>query len=111
MQTIKTIIWVALAVTLTIFAVANSEPVSVLIWPGYKADLALSVLILAVFLLGFLPPYLFGVGSRWHLKRKIAQQDETITMLRPATPPLQSEPTQPTAAPSPPPAAPTTPLP
>lgn len=83
MQAIRTFIWIIIAVTLTIFAVFNSQPVTVAIWPGTVAELPLSILIVLVFLLGFLPPFLFNLGNRWRLSRKISQQEQVIAQLRP----------------------------
>ena len=90
MQVLRTVIWVAVAVLLTLFAIANSQPVSVAIWPGWTADTYLSVVILVSFLAGFVPPFLIAIGNRWRLSRRLKQQEETIQLLRtpvaPATP-------------------------
>jgi uncharacterized integral membrane protein len=85
MQAIRTLIWVIVAVVITVFAVANAEPVSVNIWPGSRADMPLSILIILVFLLGFLPPFLLNLGNRWRLSRRISQQEQVIAQLRPTT--------------------------
>lgn len=82
MQSLRTICWVILAIALTIFALFNSQPVAVAVWPGYVAELPLSILILLVFTIGFLPPFLFNMGNRWRLGRKIAVQEQVITQLR-----------------------------
>lgn len=84
MQSMRTLIWVLFAVLLTLFAVINSQRVEVAVWPGTVAELPLSILIISVFLIGFLPPYLVNLTNRWRLQRKIKQQDDTIAMLRPA---------------------------
>lgn len=81
MQAVRTIIWVLIAVLLTVFAVANSQQAEVRVWPGTIAELPLSVLIVVVFLLGFLPPFLLGIGSRWRLNRQIRQHEHTIATL------------------------------
>ena len=83
MQAVRTIIWIIIAVALTVFAVFNSQPVTVAIWPGTVAELPLSILIILVFLLGFLPPFLLSLGNRWRLGRKINQQEQVIAQLRP----------------------------
>ena len=85
MQAIRTIIWVIVAVIMTVFAVANSQPVTVVVWPGSVAELPLSILIILVFLLGFLPPFLLILGNRWRLNRRISQQEQVIAQLRPTT--------------------------
>ena len=91
MQTVRTMVWVVVAVLLTLFAVINSQRVEVSIWPGYIAELPLSILIVTVFLIGFLPPYLVNLGNRWRLQRKINQQDQTIALLRPTPAPVSTE--------------------
>ncbi|QJQ32847.1 DUF1049 domain-containing protein [Sphingomonas lacunae] len=85
MQAIRTLIWVIVAVIITVFAVANAQPVTVSVWPGSVAELPLSILIILVFLLGFLPPFLLNLGNRWRLSRKINQQEQVIAQLRPTT--------------------------
>lgn len=87
MQSVRTALWVAMAVLLTLFAVSNATDAKVAIFPGYVAETTLSVVIIFSFLLGFLPPYLVNLGNRWRLQRRIKQQDETIAMLRPAPAP------------------------
>jgi uncharacterized integral membrane protein len=86
MQAVRTIIWVLIAVFLTVFAVANSQTAEVRVWPGIVAELPLSVLIIVVFLLGFLPPFLIGIGSNWRLNRQIRQHEHTIATLRTPAP-------------------------
>jgi lipopolysaccharide assembly protein A len=108
MQAIRTIIWVICAVVITLFAVANFDPVSVFIWPGAKADTYLTVVILASFLLGFLPPFVFNLVNRWRLTRKIQQQEDTINLLR--TPAPSPAPVAVAPAPTPAPAPAPTPL-
>ena len=104
MQAIRTIVWVVIAIILTMFAVFNAQPVTIVLWPGKYADMPLSLLIIFVFLLGFLPPFLLNLGNRWRLGRRINQQEQTIAQ-------LQSAPTimPVTVAPAPQPNAVTTP--
>ena len=91
MQTVRTMLWVVMAVAFTLFAVANSDDVKVWVFPGYLADTYLSVVIVVSFLIGFLPPYLVNLGNRWRLQRKINQQDQTIALLRPTPAPVSTE--------------------
>jgi lipopolysaccharide assembly protein A len=91
MQSIRTILWVIFAVAITVFALSNAGTTQVNVWPGYIAEMPLSVLILGVFALGFLPPFIVALGNRWRLQRRIAQQEQTIAALRPVqtqTPPI-----------------------
>ena len=82
MQAVRTIVWVILAVLLTVFAVANSQVVAVSVWPGYVAELPLSILIILVFLVGFLPIFLMHVSNRWLMRRQIEAQKQTITSMK-----------------------------
>jgi lipopolysaccharide assembly protein A len=95
MQNMRTLIWVVFAVLLTLFAAMNSEVVAVRLFPGAEgtvAEMPLALLIISVFLLGFLPPYLVNMTNRWRLQRKIKQQDDTIAMLRPTPAPTPPAP-------------------
>ena len=92
MQTIRTGFWVLLAVIMTIFAAMNFHGVQVHVWPGGNAgydylEWPLALVIVASFLLGFLPMLLMYRTARWTAERKIRQQDETIALLRPAASP------------------------
>ncbi|MEQ1688110.1 MAG: lipopolysaccharide assembly protein LapA domain-containing protein [Sphingopyxis sp.] len=81
MQAFRTIIWVILAVLLTSFALANFTEVSVKIFPGQRADTYLTVVILASFLMGFLPAIMISIVNRWRLGRKISMQQNLIVQL------------------------------
>lgn len=91
MQAIRTIIWVMLAVLLTLFAVINSEIVAVRLLPGEGgtiAEMPLALVIVASFLIGFLPMFLAYRTAKWTGERKVRQQEETIAMLRPQPTPV-----------------------
>lgn len=70
MQFLKTLFWVVLAIGIVLFARENWEPVEVKLWSGLIAEVKLPFLLLIVFLLGFLPPYLFYRGRMWTLNRQ-----------------------------------------
>ena len=82
MQAIRTIIWVFAAVLLTVFALSNYTPVRVNIFPGAIADTYLTVVIVASFLIGFLPPFIVHLGNGWRMRRQISKQEQTIAQLR-----------------------------
>jgi uncharacterized integral membrane protein len=69
MQFLKTLFWVALAVILVLFAHANWQPATLNLWGGLQADVKLPVLILASFLLGFLPMLIVHRARMWTTKR------------------------------------------
>lgn len=84
MQFLKTLFWIVIAVSLAIFATRNWNDVTVSLWGDLEADVKLPMLLLATFLVGFLPPYLILRGRIWNLKRKLALAE------RPVAPPPPS---------------------
>lgn len=84
----RTILWVVVAVAVTIFAFMNADPVEVTLIPGdsgVRADTSLAVVILTSFLLGFLPTWLMMSANRWRMNRRIENQKQTIDQLRGTT--------------------------
>ena len=79
MQFLKTLFWVALAVILVLFARANWSAVTLKLWGGLEADVKLPVLVLASFLIGFLPMLLIHRARLWSLKRRLDMQERQVT--------------------------------
>jgi uncharacterized integral membrane protein len=79
---LRTIIWVFLTAVLVIFAMANWIAVTVTIWPGQVLDTKLPVLILAAFLIGFLPTWFALRTTRWSLKRRLDASERQAADLR-----------------------------
>ncbi len=71
MNFLRTLFWVVVAVSLAIFANRNWADVTINLWGNIQADVKLPVLILLVFLIGFLPPFIILRGRIWALKRKL----------------------------------------
>ena len=81
MQFLKTLFWVVLAVAMVVFANANWNNVTLELWGGLEADVKLPVLLLLVFLVGFLPMLIVHRARVWSLKRRYelqAQQPTTV---------------------------------
>ncbi len=72
MQFLKTLLWVLIAVLVAIIASNNWRDVTIDLWSNLQVDIKLPVLLLAVFLVGFLPAWLVMRGKLWRLKRRIA---------------------------------------
>ena len=72
MQFLKTLLWVTLLVGLTVFAINNWVPVTVSLWGGLRLDTKLPALVIASFLIGFLPLYILHRTATWRMKRRIA---------------------------------------
>ena len=86
MNFLKTLFWVVVAVSLAIFATRNWNDVTINLWGELQADVKLPILLLLVFLIGFLPLYLILRGRIWHLKRKLALAERPLPAVPPATP-------------------------
>src|SRR5687768_15051686 len=71
MQFLKTLFWVVLAVAVVLFANANWYAVEIRLWGGLVADIKLPILLLAFFLIGFLPTLLIHRARIWGLKRRL----------------------------------------
>jgi uncharacterized integral membrane protein len=88
MQFLKTLFWVALAVVLVLFSVANWRPATLVLWGGLEADVKLPVLLLGAFLIGFLPTFLLYRARLWSLRRKLETHERNAVMAQ--TAPLPS---------------------
>ena len=86
MQFLKTLFWVVLAVALVLFATVNWVPVTVNLWGGLQADVKLPVLVLAAFLLGFLPMFAVHRTRLWTLKRRLGAEGRVTVANNPAAP-------------------------
>jgi uncharacterized integral membrane protein len=71
MQFLKTLFWVILAIVLVLFANANWTQVTINLWGGLQMDVKLPVLVLAAFLIGFVPTMLVYRSRVWGLKRRL----------------------------------------
>jgi uncharacterized integral membrane protein len=99
MQFLKTLFWVAVAVILVLFAMANWEPVTLKLWGGLEADVKLPVLVISAFLLGFLPTLIIYRARMWSLRRRFEPLERTIS-IAPPRPPASPAPPGPTVSPS-----------
>ncbi len=111
MQTVRTILWVALAVLLVVFAMYNWEPVTVRFWPGMVMETRLPVLLAVAFVLGSLPFWLAHRVTRYRMGRRVETTERELAIYRntvgssdsaatPAPTPLAAEPAA-TPAPTP----------
>ena len=93
MQFLKTLFWMAFAVSIAIFANRNWRDVTLDLWGPLAADIKLPVLMGLMVLLGWLPTWLIGRSRLWQAKRKQLQIE------RPA--PSPAAPSQAPATPAP----------
>lgn len=92
MQFLKTLFWVILAIVLVLFARANWTQVTINLWGGLLADVKLPVLVLAAFLLGFLPTFLIYRSRLWAMKRRLDSAPVATVANQPTAPPPQRSP-------------------
>lgn len=79
MQFLKTLFWVLLAVVLALFGTRNWSDVTLNLWGDIQADIKIPILLLFVFLLGFLPTWLIMRARIWSLNRRVEALDRTRT--------------------------------
>ena len=70
MQFLKILLWVVIAVFLTVLAGRNWHDVTFNLWGDIQADIKLPILLGITFLIGFLPPYLLLRARRWQQRRR-----------------------------------------
>ncbi len=90
MQVIRTIIWMALAVIVSLFVWMNWTKADLRIWPLDKGYLVLpwpiGFIALVSFVFGFIPPWLLGRGAKWRLNRRIASLENSLRAATVSTP-------------------------
>ena len=86
MQFLKTLFWIALTVVLVLFAKANWNAVTIKLWGGLEADVKLPVLVLAAYLIGFLPTFLIYRARVWSLRRRLEPASRVVSVAPPVTP-------------------------
>ena len=93
MQFLKTLFWVLIAVVVALFASRNWSDVSLNLWGDIQADIKLPLLLLIIFLIGFLPTWLILRARIWSLQRRIdAFQRNRSASLPTAAPADEAEP-------------------
>ena len=76
MQFLRTLFWVVIAAFVAIIASENWRDVTLDLWGNLQADIKIPVLLIVVFLLGFLPTWLVMRGKLWRLQRRLTQEDQ-----------------------------------
>ncbi|HMI39895.1 MAG TPA: hypothetical protein VK485_01535 [Sphingomicrobium sp.] len=71
MQFLRTTLWVAIAVILAIVASHNWNDVTLGLWGNIEVDIKMPVLLILVFLIGFLPPFLILRARLWQMRRRL----------------------------------------
>ena len=118
MAFLRTLFWIVITVIVVVFSIRNWSAVTISLFGDLQADVKLPVLLLIMFLIGFVPPYAWHRAFRWRHARKLAMGDRVSTPAAttvapatvPVTPPaqvppqpayLQDTPSSPPATPDP----------
>ena len=71
MQFLKTLLWVIVAVAFVIFGTENWNPLRIHLFGGVVLDTKLPAIILIVFIIGFLPLYIYHKAVTWRLRKRV----------------------------------------
>ena len=90
MQFLKILFWCLLAFVAALFTYGNWAYVDIQLWSGLIAEVRLPLLLLATFLLGFVPAQIYHGTTRWRLRQRLAATERTLAdaraLLLPAEP-------------------------
>jgi lipopolysaccharide assembly protein A len=92
MRFLSTLFWVLLAVVIALFASRNWNDVTLNLWGDIQADIKIPVLLLFVFLLGFLPTWLMMRTRTWSHRRRLEALERQRVSSAPQTVPEDGEP-------------------
>ena len=76
MRFLTTLFWILIAAFLIILSSQNWREVTINLWGDLQADIKIPVLLLLVFLTGFLPTWLILRGRIWHLRRRLDAHEQ-----------------------------------
>ncbi len=89
MQFLKTVFWAIVAAIVALFAWVNWNPVTVNLWNDIQADIKIPVLLLIVFLIGFLPTWLILRARIWSLRRRLEAMERNRLASLPQQPAVE----------------------
>jgi uncharacterized membrane protein YciS (DUF1049 family) len=80
MQFLKTVFWAIVTALVVLFGARNWTDVTLNLWGDIQADIKVPLLLVIVFLIGFLPTWLFLRAKIWSCRRRL----EALERSRPA---------------------------
>ena len=75
MRFLSTLFWALVAAIVALFSWVNWNPVGLRLWDTLELDIQLPLLLLIVFLLGFLPTWLVMRALVWSFRRRLEALD------------------------------------
>jgi uncharacterized integral membrane protein len=91
MQFLRTLFWALVAVIVSLFGYRNWSDVTLNLWNDIQADVKLPVLLLVVFVVGFLPTWLILRARIWSMRRRIEAMERNRVASLPAEPAPSAE--------------------
>lgn len=82
MDFLKTLFWVVISALVVIMSINNWTPVTLDLWSGLQADVKLPVLLMVIFLIGFLPTMIYYRTKQWRLMRRLDTMEREVSDLR-----------------------------
>jgi lipopolysaccharide assembly protein A len=83
MRFLKVLLWLLLGGVIAGFVIYNGdERVSIQLWGGLVADVSLPMLLILVFLAGFLPMQVAYQTLRWRMRQRFAGLERALADLR-----------------------------
>ncbi len=86
MHFLKSVFWAFVAAAVALFGWVNWTPVTVNLWSEIQADIKLPVLLIIVFLTGFLPTWLIQRARIWSLRRRLEAMERSQASWQAADP-------------------------
>lgn len=71
MNFLKTLFWIVLSAVVVLFSINNWLPVTINLWSGLQADIKMPILMLLVFLIGFVPTFIYYRTKMWRLSKRL----------------------------------------
>jgi len=97
MRFLKVLFWLLLGGIVAAFVIYNGdERVSIHLWGGLTADFSLPLMLILVFLLGFLPMLVAYQALRWRSQQRISALEHALGDLRAVHDSAPAEPLDPT---------------
>jgi uncharacterized integral membrane protein len=90
MQFLKTLSWVLIAVIVVLFGTRNWTDVTLSLWGDIQADIKIPILLLIVFLIGFLPTWLIMRARIWSGRRRLEAMARQYSAPAPVPAPEES---------------------
>lgn len=91
MNFLRTLFWVVVAVAVYGFSRSNWHDVTINLWSDIQADIKLPILLVGIFLAGFLPTFFVLRARVWTLKRRVENQERQRMATDVTAPPSPAE--------------------